>query len=152
MVVNPVGAVPLLDGGVPNTITVTAGIGVTGGQLVFFSGANNAVSSGADSYVSNDARVAGAASGILFNGIVLTPGNTASGTNNYVTVARNGTYIVTSAGTIIAGDPVYANGADAVIGLTNTGTVIAGSYIPIGRAITAAGSEGYVVVSLGQNA
>lgn len=146
MVVNPVGAVPLFDGGVPRIITVTAGIGVTGGQLVFFSGANNAISSGLNSYVTADLRVAGASSGGLHNGIVITPGNTPSGTNNFVAIGQEGTYIVTSAGTIIAGEAVIANGGDAVLGYTTTGTVIAGSYLPIGRAISPAGSEGYSAV------
>lgn len=148
MVVNPVGAVPIFDGGVPKTISAVAGIGVTGGQLIFFSGANNLVSSGADSYATNEIRVAGAASGGLFNGIVLTPGNTASGTNNYVTIGTDGAYLITSAATILAGEAILANGADAVIGYTTTGTVVAGSYIPIGRALTPAGSEGYVLAQI----
>ena len=146
MVVNPVGPVPIFDGAVPRTITATAGIGVTGGQLVFLSGANNAISSGADSYATADLRVAGTASGALFNGLVITPGLTASGTNNYITIAQNGTWIVTSAGTIIGGEPVFANGADAVV--ANAANVQAGSYAPIGRAISPAGSEGYLAVTL----
>jgi len=145
MVVNPVGAVPLFDGGVPRTLTVTAGIGVTGGQLVFLSGANNCISSGLDSYVSNDLRVAGAASGGLFNGLVITPGLTPSGTNNYVAIAMGGTWIITSAGTVIGGDSVICNGGDAIIGGNNT---ITGSYTSIGRALSPAGSEGYTAVSL----
>ena len=146
MAVNPVGAVPIFDGGVPQTITVRCAIGVTGGQLVYFSGLSNAVSSGADSYATNDIVVAGGASGGLFNGIVMAPGNTPSGTNNYVAVATQGAFIVTSAGTILAGEKVLANGADAVVGYTTVGTVIAGSYIPVGRALTPAGSEGYSLV------
>lgn len=143
MVVNPVGAPQIFDGGVPRIFSATAGIGVTGGQLVFLSGANNAISSGLNSYVTSDLRVAGAASGGLFNGIVLTPGNTASGTSNYVSIATEGTYIITSAGTILAGNAVFANGADAVIGGNDT---ITGSYTPIGRAMSPAGSEGYTAV------
>ena len=145
MVVNPVGAVPIFDAGTPETISVVAGVGVTGGQLVFFSGANNLVSSGADSYTTNEIRVAGAGSGRLFNGIVVTPGLTASGTNNLVTVATRGTFILTSAGTILAGNPVWVNGDDSVIGVQDT---ITGSYTPIGRAFSPAGSEGYVLVQI----
>lgn len=143
MVVNGAGPVPLFDGETPMTITALAGIGVTGGQLVFLSGANNCISSGADSYSSNELRVAGAGSGRLFNGIVITPGLTASGTSNYVTVAMNGVWVVTAADTIEAGNPVWANGADAVIGTQNT---ITGSYTPVGRAVSPAGSEGFVAV------
>lgn len=143
MAVNPVGAVPIFDGGVPRTITVTAGVGVTGGQLVFLSGAQNCISSGANSYATNELRVAGAGSGRLFNGIVITPGLTASGTNNFVVVATEGTWILTAADTISAGNPVWVNGADAVIGTQNT---VTGSYTPIGRAYSPAGSEGFTAV------
>ena len=143
MVVNSAGPQPLFDGGVPRTITVTAGVGVTGGQLVFLSGGNNCISSGANSYVTSDLRVAGAASGGLFNGIVITPGLTASGTNNFVTIASEGTWIVTAANTILAGNAVYANGADAVIGGNST---ITGSYTPLGRSFSPAGSEGFTAV------
>ena len=145
MAVNPVGAVPLFDGENPRTLTVRASVGVTGGQLVYLSGVNNSISSGANSYATNDICIGGAGSGRLFNGIVVTPGLTASGTNNYVAVAQNGTWILTSAGTILAGNPVWANGADAVIGVQDT---ITGSYTPIGRAVTPAGSEGYTAVTL----
>ena len=44
-----------------------------------------------------------------------------------------------------AGNAVWCNGADAVIGVADT---ITGSYTPIGRALTNAGSEGYVAVTL----
>lgn len=146
MVVNSAGPQPIFDGGIPRTISVTAGIGVTGGQLVFLSGALNAISSGLNSYLTSDLRVAGAASGGLFNGIVTTPGTTASGTSNLVTIATDGTWIITSAATILGGESVIPNGADAVIGFTTTGMVIAGSYTPIGRALSPAGSEGFTAV------
>ena len=148
MAVNPAGPVPIFDGMHPDTITVRANIGVTGGQLVFLSGASNSLSSGANSYVTNDIVLGGAASGGWFNGIVTTPGLTASGTNNYVSIATAGAWLVTSAGTILGGEAVLANGADAVVGFNTVGTVIAGSYTPIGRAVTPAGSEGYTLVKL----
>ena len=147
MAVNPAGPIPLFDGEVPRTLTVRASVGTTGGQLIFFSGAANNISSGINSYATNDITIGGAASGALFNGIIITPGLTASGTNNYVTVAQNGTWIVSSAGTIVPGDAVLVNGADAVIGWQATGMVIAGSYTPIGRSISNAGSEGYAAVT-----
>ena len=143
MVVNGAGPQPIYDGGVPRTISVTAGIGVTGGQLVFLSGANNCISSGVSSYNTNELRVAGAGSGRLFNGLVTTPGLTASGTNNWVSIATDGTWIITAADTIEAGNPVWANGGDAVVGTQNT---ITGSYTPIGRARSPAGSEGFTAV------
>ena len=102
MAVNPVGPVPIFDAGVPSIMTARAAIGVTGGQLIFFSGLSNSISSGADSYASSEIVVAGAASGLLFNGIVTTPGLTASGTNNYVGIAQTGAYIITSAASVLA--------------------------------------------------
>ena len=58
----------------------------------------------------------------------------------------NGTWIVTAAGTIIAGERVFPNGADALI--ANAAAVQAGSYGPVGRALSPAGSEGYVIVNI----
>lgn len=146
MVVNPAGPQPIFDGGLPRTITALTPVGVTGGQLVYLSGGvTNNISSGVNSYVATDILIGGAGSGRLFNGLVITPGLTASGTNSYVAVATEGTWIVTSAGTILAGNAVWVNGADAVIGVEDT---ITGSYTAIGRAVTAAGSEGYVAVKL----
>ena len=145
MAVNPAGPVPIFDGMHPDTVTARANIGVTGGQLVYLSGLNNNLSSGANSYVTNDILIGGAGSGRLFNGIVTTPGLTASGTNNYVSVATAGAWLMTSADTILAGNAVWVNGADAVIGAADT---ITGSYTPIGRSLSAAGSEGYALVKL----
>ena len=62
MAVNPLGAVQVFDGGVPRTLTALASIGVTGGQLVYFSGANGNVSSGLSSYVSADLSIIAVAS------------------------------------------------------------------------------------------
>ena len=134
---------PIFDGMKPDTITSRANVGVTGGQLVFLSGLTNSLSSGANSYVTNDIVIGGLASGQSFNGLVSTPGLTASGTNNYVSVATAGAWLITSAGTILGGDAVYANGGDAVIGQTTTITM---SGVAIGRAVTPAGSEGYSLV------
>jgi len=145
MVVNPAGPVPIFDGFHPDTITVRASVGVTGGQLVYLSGVSNSLSSGANSYVTNDIVIGGAGSGRWFNGLITTPGLTPSGTNNYVAIATAGAWLITSAGTILGGEAVYANGGDAVIGRD---IVVMGSYTPIGRALSPAGSEGYSLVKL----
>ncbi len=143
MVVNPAGYVPIFDFGNPKIVTARAAVGVTGGQHVYFSGGAGAVSSGLNSYVASDINIIGQASGGLFNGVVITPGTTASGTANYVGVAVDGVIISTSAGTILAGYGVYSNGDDALIP--------AGSYKDyidqrkVGRAVTAAGSEQYFI-------
>ena len=144
MAVNPAGPQPIFDGEVPRTVTARCSIGVTGGQLVYVSGGvTNNISSGANSYATNDILVGGSASGQQFNGLVTTPGLTASGTNNYVSIAGEGTWLITAAGTILGGDAVYANGADAVIAQTTTVTM---SGVAIGRSWSAAGSEGYAAI------
>lgn len=145
MVSNPAGAVNITDGGVPRTLTVLIAENTSGGNFVQWSGAADAVSSGLNSFVSADLRVVNDGSGGKFAGIALS--DYASGTTSYGAIATRGTFIVTSAGTIPAGVKVYANGAHAVA------PVPAGSIsdhnFPIGRALTGAGSEGYVVVDLG---
>ena len=143
MVVNPAGYVPIFDGGNPRIITAVTAIGVTGGQIVYFSGAVAAVSSGLNSFVAKDIVVKGVASGTLFNGVIITPGLTASGTESYVGVAVDGAIISTAAGTIMAGECVACNGDDALI-LLGSSTVDMNTK-KIGRAITAAGSEQYIV-------
>lgn len=147
MAVNPLGAVQVFDGGVPRTLTVLASAGVTGGQLVYFSGANGNVSSGLNSYVSADVAIGGLSSGLLHNGIVLTPGNTASGTSNYVTVATEGCYILNAIGTVTAGQKVAADGSDAVQNSTSV-QFISGNTI--GRAVSnaASGTSNYAIVQL----
>lgn len=149
MVVNPAGPQCIFDGANPRTVSAKCNVGTTGGCLVFLSGIASAVGSSLQDYVTSDIVVAGDASGAQFNGIVITPGTTASG--NYVTVATQGTFIVTAAGTIIAGQKVGANGGHAVSDFTS-GTAtwsIVDLNRPIGRALIGGGSEAYVVVQIG---
>lgn len=155
MVVNPVGAVPIFDGGTPRILSATAAVGVTGGQLVYLSGAVNAVSSGADSFASSDIFVISVASGALFNGIVLTPGNTASGTTNYVAVAVDGMFILSAGSEVVAGQAVEAIGASSVMRL-GSHAVPGGADDPkgagrkVGRAITGAtsGTSNFAIIQL----
>lgn len=114
MVVNPVGAVSIFDGGIPRIVTANAAAALTGGMLVYFSGATAAVSSGTNSFISSDLQVIGASSGTLFNGIVITPGLTASGTNAYVSVAMQGCFISTADGTVTAGNGVTVDGVNSI--------------------------------------
>lgn len=150
MAVNPLGAVPIFDGGVPRTMTVLASVGVTGGQLVYFSGANGNISSGANSYVSADISIIGEASGNTFNGIVLTPGNTASGTSNYVTVALDGCYILNANNTVVGGQPVMTDGTDEVQDVGSIGGTALRLGIKIGRALSnaASGTSNYALIQL----
>lgn len=141
---NPVGAVPIFDGGVPRIFTAICNVGVTGGQLVYCSGGAGAVSSGANSFVASDIIVAGVASGAQFNGMVITPGNTASG--NYVSIASQGTFIIQADGAVVGGYPVETMGNSAVEQLGSRFNDAGPTKI--GRAITgaASGTSNFAVV------
>lgn len=158
MVVNPVGAVPIFDGGTPRIISALNPIGVTGGQLVFFAGTADVVSSGADSFVTSDIVVSGLASGTSFNGIVTSPGNSASGTNNYVSVATAGAFIIAAGSDVRGGKAVEVMDVDAIRTLGSH--IVAASYDDggasggrkIGRAYTDAssGTLNFAIVYLSQ--
>lgn len=156
MAVNPVGAVPIFDGGTPRVMTARNPIGVTGGQLVFFAGTTNVVSSGADSFAASDIVISGLASGTSFNGIVMDAGNTASGTNSYVAVATYGTFILAAGSDVGGGKAVEVMDADAVRTLGSH--IVAASYDDggasggrkIGRAVTDAtsGTTNFALVTI----
>ena len=77
----------------------------------------------------------------VFNGIAMHN----AGSNGLVVVATAGMFIVGCEGTVVSGQPVIAGTANGVLPYS----INAGSILPIGRAITGAGSEGYAVVQLG---
>ena|SRR3990167_11448035 len=149
MVVNPVGPVQIYDGGVPRFVSARCAIGVTGGQLVYFSGAAGGVSSGLDSFATSDYVIIGPASGTAFNGMVTSPGLTASGTNNYVSVAPEGTFIVTADGTVTAGEAVMCAGNDSVQDCGSLGGTALRLGVKVGRAQTAAasGTNNFAVIN-----
>ena len=117
-----------------------ASVGVTGGMLVYFSGANGNVSSGVNSYVTSDVAIGAVASGTAFNGVVITPGNTASGTTNYVAVAVGGTIISTADGTVTGGEALMAAGGNSVQDVGSIGGTALRLGAKIGRAISNAAS------------
>ena len=150
MVVNPAGYVSPADGGNPRTVSAIAIETISGGQFVFFSGAANTVSSGLNSFAQSDLSVGIEASGAKFNGIALqdvTSGNT-------VGVVTAGLVIVQALGTVINGEPVAVDGADAVIpiaaisGTNVTAMVTQAIKIKIGRCLTSATSGGYAIIDL----
>ena len=149
MVVNPVGYVPIFDGGVPRVITAACNVGVTGGQLVFFSGAAGAVSSGLNSYATADIIIAGVASGLQFNGVVITPGNTASG--GFAAVATAGVVISTADEAVLPGQALWSQFQVSSVGPLGSTAVPTAAGDPgmagkkVGRAYTGAASGGYVV-------
>jgi hypothetical protein len=136
MAVNPLGAVQVYDFGKPKVITGYAREVISGGQFVCGSTAAGVVTSGLASFTQDDMKFFVAASGNVVNGIAL---NTAA-SGALVSVALDGVFIVTSAGTIVAGAGIGCNGADAV--LTN-----AQANGQIGRALTGAGSEGFTMAN-----
>jgi len=134
---NPAGAVWVADFGAPKTFTGKAYQNISGGVLVYFSGAAGAVSSGTNSFVTSDVGVCIDASGGLFNGIALT--STASG--GAVPVATEGVFILVANGTVTAGTTVICDGNNSVRTGTTAGHVI-------GRALTEAASGSYCLVQL----
>lgn len=143
---NPVGYVPVMDGGNPRIISGRAAGAVSGGALVYASGAANNVSSGTNSFVTSDIAFLTAASGGNFTGVALQ--TVASGA--VLSVATRGAMILLADGTVTASNVVSTAGANAV---ANSGSV-AGNLAhqrTVGRAYTSAGSEGYAIVDVGRS-
>lgn len=142
MVLNPAGAQQVFDFSAPQVISGRARAAISGGQFVVASGAAAVVSSGINSFdpATDLLFSVTTVSGTDFTGIALN--NAASGA--LVSVAVNGVFICTSAGTVTAGKTVLSNGGDAVVDGTTAGAVI-------GRAYSTAGSEGYALVHIGRS-
>lgn len=143
---NPVGYVPVVDGGNPRIITAYAMEAISGGELVFASGADGVVSSGLNSFVSTDITVAAQASGAQFMGVALQ--TVASGAA--FGVCTQGAMILLCDGTVTASYPVQTVGANAVVNNGSAAGNLAGLR-NIGRAYTSAGSEGYAIVDIGRS-
>jgi hypothetical protein len=139
MVANPAGFQIVFDYGAPRIISGYAREAVSGGWLVASSGAAAVVSSGANSFATADLSFHALASGTDFTGVAMH--NAASGA--LVSVCIGGAVIATSAGTIVAGRQVGANGNHAIIETATAGRCI-------GRALTSAGSEGYCLFEIGR--
>lgn len=138
MAVNPNGAVQLYDFGNPKVVSGRVkSTAISGGQLVTVSGLGNIVSSGTDSFVTSDLTFVPEASGLSFVGVALNN----AGSNSLLSVALEGVFILTAANGVSGGEPVCANGGDAVVRTAAAG-------FTIGRALTSAGSEGFCVVHI----
>jgi len=137
MAANPAGYQIIYDGGAPSIISGKAREAVSGGWLVASSG--GVVSSGANSFNPQTDLMFAQASGLNFTGVVLAN----AGSNETVSVATKGAFLLTSAGTTSAGTTVVCNGANAVLTATTAGHLI-------GRSLTVAGSEGYALVEVGR--
>ena len=140
MAANPVGFVQATDGGVPRSITATAGVALSGGMFVYSSGAADNASSGLSTFLPASDMVFQVASGLQFNGIIsqdVSSGATA-------TAVTKGQVIVRAYGTVTAGFPVDTEGTHAVANIA-----LAEGGARIGRALTSASSGLYCVVDLG---
>lgn len=134
---NTAGAVNVFDGESPRIIGGRAKEGISGGVLVFASGADDVVSSGLNSFVSADIQFARDASGGNFNGINLFT----IGSNDLMSVATRGSFILVSNGTVTASQNVLADGNNSVANGTTAGRVI-------GRALTSSASGGHAIIDI----
>jgi len=141
--INPLGAVVLWDGENPRTFTAKAREAISGGTLVVSSGAANVVSSGADSYSTSDIIVTPIKDGNYCNGIALQN----AGSNENITVATRGVYLLRSAGAISGGVGVYPVSGTSQ-GVASVPISINYSGTEIGRALTAASSGNFLLVDL----
>ena len=140
MVMNSAGYVPVFDGGNPRIIGGEAREVISGGMLVFASGASGVVSSGINSFATTDLTYAAGASGLQFNGIAVQ--TAASG--NEVSIATRGSFILQCYSAVTAGYPVKCDGANAVADTA----VSADAATKIGRALTTGASGGYAVIDI----
>lgn len=138
MGVNSNGYVPLLDFGAPRVISGRAREVISGGELVFVSGANNSVTEARSSFSpKTDLLFATGASGLQFNGIAMH--NAESGAQ--ISVAIDGAVILTADAACLAGHTVLTGGNHEVRAGTTAGHII-------GRSLTSAASGGQCVVHL----
>ena len=148
---NPAGAVWIGDYGAPSVVVGKARNEIiSGGVLVFASGAQGVVSSGTNSFVSEDIQFTRDASGTMFNGICLQT----TAVSGAIAVATKGVFILTANGTVTAGATQQCDGNNAVADVTAvsganvTALVQSTIGLPIGRALTSAASGGYAVVEI----
>jgi len=148
---NSLGAVGIFDGGNPRTIGGYARNEIiSGGVLVFASGATGVVGSGANTFATSDLLFSIDASGGQFNGIALNT-TAVSGT---VTVATRGAYLLACNGSVIPGTKVVCDGNNAVSSWCGNGNTTGSPDIwaalgyDIGRAVTAGASGGYALIDI----
>ena len=143
---NTLGAVVLSDGNTPRTYTAKAIETVVPGEFVVFSGAADAVSSGANSFNTTDVTVAIAYAGNV-NGYVV-QGATSG---NVCTYTRKGDYLLRTASNTVAGGTVeLVSGTVPGIIPLGSATVPAATNNAIGKTVitAASGTSKYSLVSL----
>jgi hypothetical protein len=140
---NSCGAVPIFDACTPRTITGYARSVISGGALVYASGASNIIaSSGASAFTTANLLFTSPASGNLCNGIAMY--SAASGAP--VVVATEGVFNMVCNAAVVAGNYLMTDGHNSVQPLGSVSAMFAG--LCIGKALTEAGSNGYALVYL----
>lgn len=142
---NALGAQVIFDGDSPRTFTAKALETISGGYLVNISGATSDVGSEVSSFADGDLKVAGAQDAKLFNGVALNN----AGSNELVTVATRGAYLM-KAGAIVSGGALVGHNASGCVGnwvASVSGTALIQDTI-VGRALTtsASGTSNYALV------
>jgi len=141
---NPVGAVPIFDAMTPRTITGYARSVISGGCLVYASGAADVISSsGTGTFTTQALLFTSPASGALCNGIAMY--SAPSGAP--VVVATEGVFNMVAGAAVVAGQPLETEGSNAVIPLGSSVVSISTTKY-IGKALTGAGSNGFCLVYL----
>lgn len=149
---NASGAVVVFDGENPRTFTATAREVISGGEFVFVSGGTGIVGKTADSVNPGSITVAIAASSARVNGIALAN----AGSNELLTVATRGSYLVLCTGSVFGGNKVELVAGTGGVQNLSSGTVPTGLFTgiiagkTIGRAQTdgASGTASYALVDL----
>ena len=135
---NPAGFVPLYDFGAPKIISGYSREVISGGEIVFASGAADVVSSGANSFVpKTDVLWAQGASGNQVTGIA----TQTVGSNAPLGVMIGGVAILKVNGTTTAGATQACDGNNCVQDKTTAGHVL-------GVALTSATSGGFAAVHI----
>lgn len=149
---NPIGAVVIEDGELPRSFTGAALLDIVAGDLVYSSGTGPTVTSEADSFISNDIKLAPIFDSGQVNGVALN--TAASGTTvNYVTVATRGDYIFRAIGTVTPGTLVQAisgtiPGVQTITSGTTFGTYVLNGIIGRAKTPAASGTNAYALVAL----
>lgn len=142
---NPLGFEPVMDAGNPRTIGGIAGAHISGGTFVYASGVNATVGSQSESFANTDIIFQPSASGAQVTGVALQT----AGSNTEVSVVTRGIIIGVANGTVNAGFAVKVDGNNAVAELGSTSVSIKhGASDKIGRAVTGAGSNGFLLIDI----
>ncbi len=153
MTVNPLGYVPVTDGGAPRIITGYAKEYISGGQFVGGSTAAGVVSSGTDSFVSSDIEFFHTGGSGNFIGIALADAASgaplAAATRGSFLLPVSGTTTATIGGTVVvAGWLVGCNNNSEVISIGSTELGYSAAINQIGRAWTTGSTGEYVVCDI----